>query len=560
MRKLFSFLALSFTLLVTIFVVLTKAFSFSPEYELLTLSRGWIVTYHNEKYLNTNLENLSKELGSSFSRGDVLQLTLNYPLKDAGCPFPYLMFKTQHCGYEVFLDNDLIASKDVDAISNNDYVGVGYNLIPLGYNYDNKRLTIKLYMTENDSRPDLISPIVGNYDDLIRYHLHSVLFPMFTGTFLMLFGQVFLIISLIFYIRSSGILVQVLSSFISMLIGIWILTVFNISDLFITKSVSTIVQHMSLYLLLPSIYFLVIILHRHLDNIFIKIMGYASLFFVLLFISMHFLNIIHIHHFLYPFHVLAIIGTIILFVYDYIDFKSKLKNDSTKIIMIGLTVQCTSFIMYIFLALSKIYVDYRQNLMNSIVISTGSLFFVITQLLNYFIFMTRSFAQHREYASLSQIAFVDSLTNLKNRVSCDRKYNELDSSDDDFCIISLDLNGLKEVNDNAGHPAGDRLLSSFAGALAQVFVNAGTCYRIGGDEFIVITQGLTATEIDSLLATLTNKLLDLDKKDPEINHSVSYGYAFRSETEDKDSHATSMLADKRMYDFKNKYYSYMMTR
>ncbi len=560
MRKFLSFLALSFTILIAIFFILTKAFNFTSEYEILTLKKGWIVTYHNEKYLNTNLEKLSNEVGTTFSRGDVLHLTLNYPLKELKCPFPYLLFKTQHCGYEVYLDNELIDSYRVDAIYNNDYVGVGYNLVPLGHNFDNKRLSINLYIAENDTAANLISPLIGNYDDLIRYHLHSVLYPMFTGIFLMIFGQVFLIISLLFYIRSSGIIVQVICSFISMLIGVWILTVFNISDLFVTKSVSTFVEYVALYLLLPSIYLLVIMLHRHMDNTFLVIMGYASFFFVVTFIALHCLNIIHIHHFVFPFHVLAIIGTVILFAYNYIDFKSRLKNDSTKIIMIGLTIQCVSFIMYIVLALSRVYADYRQNTLNSIVISTGSLFFVITQLLNYFIFMTRSFAQHKEYASLSKIAFIDSLTKLYNRVSCDKKFAELDASDTDFCIISMDLNGLKEVNDNAGHPAGDRLLSSFAENLARVFNGKGTCYRIGGDEFLVITQGLSSLEIDSLVSTLKNRLLDLDKKDTEINHSFSYGYAYRSETEDKDSHSVSMLADKRMYTYKKKYYSDMMSR
>jgi diguanylate cyclase (GGDEF)-like protein len=185
---------------------------------------------------------------------------------------------------------------------------------------------------------------------------------------------------------------------------------------------------------------------------------------------------------------------------------------------------------------------------------------VITQLLNYFIFMTHSFAQRKEYASLSQIAFEDTLTGLFNRVKSDEKMAELDKTGDDFCLISLDLNGLKEVNDNAGHPAGDRLLRSFANALYTTFNSIGTCYRIGGDEFLVITSTTDKATIDSLLQQLDKKLLDLDESDPEINHSVSYGYAFRSETSENEAHAAFMLADKKMYDYKRKYYSHMMKR
>ena len=60
--------------------------------------------------------------------------------------------------------------------------------------------------------------------------------------------------------------------------------------------------------------------------------------------------------------------------------------------------------------------------------------------------------------------------------------------------------------------------------------------------------------------TLDSKLLALDETDPEANHSVSYGYAFRSETKDRDTHSVVMLADKRMYEYKRKFYSHMMKR
>ena len=159
-----------------------------------------------------------------------------------------------------------------------------------------------------------------------------------------------------------------------------------------------------------------------------------------------------------------------------------------------------------------------------------------------------------------RLLFEDTLTGHFNRVTSDEKMAELDKTGDDFCLISLDLNGLKEVNDNAGHPAGDRLLRSFANALYTTFNSIGTCYRIGGDEFLVITSTTDKATIDSLLQQLDKKLLDLDESDPEINHSVSYGYAFRSETSENEAHAAFMLADKKMYDYKRKYYSHMMKR
>ncbi len=560
MRKLLSFLSLACAILAVITVSSLIFFKFDAQYKMEKLDSGWVVMYRGQRYINTNLERLSDQVGYTFSRGDVITLNMNKPLKDLECPFPYMFFKTQFCAYDIYLDDELIESQDVDTIDDNIFVGTGYNMVPLGQDYVGKKLTIRLYVTENNTRADIISPRIGNYDDLVRLLLNTALYPLFTGLFMILFGQVFLVISLTFYLRTSGVMVQIISSIISILLGLWIVTAFDVSIFVVNKSASTFISYASIYLIIPCIYLLLNELHKRQDNTLLKVMGFASLAFSALFIILHFLGVVHINHFAYPYYVLAFAGLIIFFLYAASDVKSKRKNASVLIIMLGLFVLSICLVIYVTIALSKQLVDYRQSFISTASISTGAVFFVITQLLNYFIFMTHSFAQRKEYASLSQIAFEDSLTGLANRVSCDRKLAELNKEKEDFCLISLDLNGLKEVNDNSGHPAGDRLLKSFSNALAETFKGIGYCYRVGGDEFLVVTNEKEREKIDALLKQLDKTLLALDESDPEINHSVSYGYAFRSETSENDAHAAFMLADKRMYDYKRKHYADMTSR
>ena len=560
MRKLLSFLGLASALIILFVFFAVQFFSFEPVHQILKLERGWTVTYHNQQYLNTNLEHLSEQVGSTFSRGDVVNLNQTAPLTEIHAPFPYLAFKTRYCRYEVFLDELLIASTAADDASNKEFVGVGYNYIPLPEDYAGKRLTIRLYVTENATRADIITPVVGDFEDIYREMIHDVIYPFVVGLFLLMFGEVFLIISLLFYIRSTGVTTQILCSSLTIVLGSWILSSFDIADFVLTPATTTTVEFCSMYLMTPLIYAIVFDLHRRKNNKLLIIMGLATLGFSLCFIILHFLNIVHINHFQFPYYFISSISMILLVIYDYMDIKSKTKNAYKTIIMGGITFLSLSLLSYVAAAIVRQFTDYMPTKALAIIIPTGALLFVFMQLLNYFVFMTHSFAQKKEYAALTKIAYVDNLTGLPNRASCDEKLAEFDKSADNFCLLSLDLNGLKEVNDNAGHPAGDRLLKSFADTLSSVMSDLGICHRIGGDEFLVLIKETTSEEMDNRLKTLDDRLLELDKKDQDINHSVSYGYAFRDETEEKDTHTVFMLADQRMYDYKRAHYASMMTR
>ena len=91
MRKTLSLLAVSVNMLTVDLLFLHNMFTFRPEYPITTLSGGWPVTYHNEQYINSNLEKLSTRIGSGFNRGDTITLTYASPLSAPEVPFPYLL-------------------------------------------------------------------------------------------------------------------------------------------------------------------------------------------------------------------------------------------------------------------------------------------------------------------------------------------------------------------------------------------------------------------------------------------------------------------------------------
>ena len=560
MRKLPAFLSLCALFIIVLIFCIYELFQFSPNYPITALDDGWTVLYHNEKYINTNLEMMSKQVGLTFSRGDTVTLTQSKPIEIEDLPFPYLLFKTQFCAFEVFLDNQLINEKYLKELSEFKYIGIGYHAIELPKDSSGKKLTVKLYISENNTRADLVTPLIGDFDDLYRYLFHSEMFPFISGLFLMVFGFISLIISFLFYIRSAEVETQIICSLINITLGTWILSAYSTMGFFLEAAFVTMVEYLALYSLVPLMYLLLYNLHPRYNNSVLIFITITSVLFDILFFVLHFMNLVHINHFQYPYYMMSAIGIVTLCIYLYFDFRNRVKNFSTMILMLGLSALVLSLLVYEVVALSHFLVDYRQISVTILIIPSGSLFFVIVQLLNYFIYMTRSYAQKEEFASLSQVAYIDNLTGIHNRVSCDQKLNEIGQTDADFTILSLDLNGLKEVNDNSGHPAGDRLLKSFADCLLSVFEDTGSSYRIGGDEFLVLFESIEDSKLDEMLHTLDERLLLLDKDDPEINHSVSYGYAKRSETEEKDTHSVVMLADKRMYDYKRKFYSHLMHR
>jgi diguanylate cyclase (GGDEF)-like protein len=137
----------------------------------------------------------------------------------------------------------------------------------------------------------------------------------------------------------------------------------------------------------------------------------------------------------------------------------------------------------------------------------------------------------------------DTLTGANNRYAMLDRIAGLKGKS--FGIISLDLNGLKRMNDTYGHDAGDRLLVQAAEVLSKVFYEEDI-FRTGGDEFVVISADITEGVFDRKLARL--------RRDAEKNVDVSFAMgSFWSDGTVEPSEAFR-IADDNMYKDKREYY------
>ncbi len=109
-------------------------------------------------------------------------------------------------------------------------------------------------------------------------------------------------------------------------------------------------------------------------------------------------------------------------------------------------------------------------------------------------------------SALRVLAYHDQLTELPNRsLFWDRLRVEASRVDRDgtsVCLCMLDLDGFKEVNDDHGHDAGDRLLAEVATRMSTAIRKSDTVARLGGDEFAVIAPVDSPEGVDEVLARL----------------------------------------------------------
>ncbi len=151
----------------------------------------------------------------------------------------------------------------------------------------------------------------------------------------------------------------------------------------------------------------------------------------------------------------------------------------------------------------------------------------------------------RAEAQIAHMAHHDALTGLPNRaafVACLEATIEDAARDGaSFCLMSVDLDRLKEINDVFGHPVGDELLRSMSHRLQEA---AGGAFlaRLGGDEFTVIAtdgeQPAAAGELaDKLIAAVTK---DFEIDDQLLRSSLTIGIAiFPADGDD----ATTLVAN-----------------
>ena len=162
---------------------------------------------------------------------------------------------------------------------------------------------------------------------------------------------------------------------------------------------------------------------------------------------------------------------------------------------------------------------------------------------------------YKNLAEMNKIANFDSLTGVKNKhayIDAEAKLNSLieEKEDVEFATIVFDINGLKEINDSLGHHAGDEFIKSGCSIICNLFKHS-PIYRIGGDEFAVIAQGMDYQNMDIIMAELEKINIENQKADKVV---IACGVARYSG--ERNVAGVFDKADKRMYENKRQLKEY----
>lgn len=146
-----------------------------------------------------------------------------------------------------------------------------------------------------------------------------------------------------------------------------------------------------------------------------------------------------------------------------------------------------------------------------------------------------------------RLAYTDELTRLNNRTAYNEAVEKIDLTKGVHTVFMCDLNNLKKCNDTMGHHWGDTYIKISAGIIQESFADIGKAYRIGGDEFCIISDVDDPEQIQAAYDKLAYRVEEYNTGTSVIEIGIAVGYARYDANIDKNLEDTRIRADQRMY-------------
>ena len=213
-------------------------------------------------------------------------------------------------------------------------------------------------------------------------------------------------------------------------------------------------------------------------------------------------------------------------------------------------VMAINMVFYGAQILYSIIINKRQQNNSYYVYGLMSLVLIVGRLIQLYHKSTRVFLVSVSFTVILYAIFqakrakeTDEITKLLNRDSFEIRLNKVQTGS---VIMVFDIDYFKVVNDENGHDYGDYCLEKIGKIFVAAFSKNGRCYRIGGDEFVVILDK-KVDFIKSMIQSFDD-MVDYERKNDPHFPTISMGYFI---VEDTDAEKCFRIADEKMYEVKN---------
>ncbi len=138
-----------------------------------------------------------------------------------------------------------------------------------------------------------------------------------------------------------------------------------------------------------------------------------------------------------------------------------------------------------------------------------------------------------ENHTLSQLAYLDTLTGIPNRYSLDLIFRIFGTPDSvrDICCMVIQITNLKTINDTISHEAGDKLIQDFCSIFETVGDRFGYLGRNGGNEFVIVIENCPSEKADNFLKTLHQRLDLYNQENTETPICITVASVLNSEAQ-----------------------------
>ena len=459
----------------------------------------------------------------------------------------YIVFFSYHSTVKVYIEDNNSKRLEYELKTDNIFkrsVATNVNFIKIPLDAGGKIVEIEIKGCYDNIIYPEVTFLCGEKYDFLIYYIYDDIANISTEIAMFIFSILICIVSIICLKYKSSVLDMLYLGLFMLTFSLWCLSGSKVTHILFQQPVRILyINYFTLYLT-PLFLILYVRGKTYGQNIKKSTLNYTILAHIILIITIELLqlfNIKDIRETITYLHIMIIFEVLLIFKYSITRIHSKktasLKDFLKSHITLGM-ILITVLIAIVQYALTSI--------INPALLSLTITIYVTSLVIETVRDIYKDVSLLQQSKELREIAYTDSLTNIKNRNAfiSDTKDIELDN----LIIVAFDLNDLKYYNDNFGHDKGDKLITGMAEILKKVF--GDKAYRIGGDEFEIVIYDKDIN-IDSLLLRFEQeeKKFNADNKDG-IKLRAAYGYCRYDGEDGHDIHYMINTADKRMYEHK----------